>query len=192
MTVSDEEEVWARSGMLVADKARWIEVGEGVLALAAARIEVRLGLTSLLLLRERKPGREVGLGGAAGRWGRRAGEASREDSGDVAAAGEAGAFRGRMPARAWYRSGAGMGLSADGGPLWSGRPGVAWDAEAGEDGGGNVAVGAGIAADAGAGCGVDVDVDVGAAAGSAASTTAMAVMLGDVGGWAGGLGACCA
>lgn len=49
------------SGMLVAEWARWTTtaVGPGVVELA--RLDMRLGLASVLLLRERKPGRTVGL-----------------------------------------------------------------------------------------------------------------------------------
>lgn len=54
------DEVGVSSGMLAADRARWSEVAEGVLetvpALLALLLVLRLGLTSVLLLRERKAG----------------------------------------------------------------------------------------------------------------------------------------
>ena len=69
------DEVGVSSGMLVDDRAR------GTVAVVEfARLEMRLGLTSALLLRERKPG----LAWFAGtlRCCGRAGDASRDDSGD--------------------------------------------------------------------------------------------------------------
>lgn len=60
--------VGGSSGMLVADRARWMAAAEGVLVLKAARLAALLGLTSVLLLRERKPGLPFVPAGAALRW----------------------------------------------------------------------------------------------------------------------------
>lgn len=149
LTVSVED-VGVSSGMLVDDRARWREAAEGVLALDPARLGARLGLMSVLLLRERKPDLVVVAATAPVRWGGRAGDASREDSGEVAEDGEPDFFSARVPASAWCRAEAA-------GPL----------SEAAADVVGSLAVGvsaAGVGA-AGAGCVAGVD------AGSADSMT---------------------
>jgi hypothetical protein len=75
LTVSVDD-VGVSSGMLVDDRARCAEAAGGPLA-------PRLGLTSVLLLRERKADLALVPVDAALRcWGGRAGEASREDSGE--------------------------------------------------------------------------------------------------------------
>lgn len=105
--------------MLVAERARWRETAEGILEVEAARLGCRLGLTSVLLLRERKPGLVFVPGVAAVRWGGRAGEASREDSGEVAEEGEPETLSERAPDRAGCRIDAGDAESdAAAGPFW--------------------------------------------------------------------------
>jgi hypothetical protein len=97
VSAEDADDAAGSSGMLVEDSARCMAAADGeLLALALARLEARLGLASVLLLRERRPG--LGLEvpeGALGRWCGRAGDASREDKGDL---GE-GEFSERAPAR---------------------------------------------------------------------------------------------
>lgn len=156
------EDVGVSSGMLVADRARWIEAAEGVLALEAAglgtRLGTRLGLTSALVLRERKPDLAAFAGGAAGRWGGRAGEASREESGDVADEGEPDTLSERAPSSGGLRRGAGApsaGAGAAAGPFWACSEGLSR---------GVVGAAAGVAV------GVEAD-EVEADAGSADSTT---------------------
>lgn len=136
------EDVGVSSGMLVEERARWREAAEGVLALDPARLGARLGLMSVLLLRERKPDLLVVPAGPVVRWGGRAGEASREESGEVAEVGEADLFNARAPASTWCRVGAA-------GPLSAAAAGVFWVAE--------VDVSAEGADGAGAWCEVGVD-----------------------------------
>jgi hypothetical protein len=79
LTVSVDD-VGVSSGMLADDGARWTEAAGGP---GAVELLPRLGLTSMLLLRERKPALAFVPDDAAARcWWGRAGEASREDSGD--------------------------------------------------------------------------------------------------------------
>jgi hypothetical protein len=73
------EDVGVRSGMLVDDRARCTAGGAAV---ELDRLEARLGLASALLLRERKPGLTLAAEGVGLRWCGRAGEASRDDSGE--------------------------------------------------------------------------------------------------------------
>jgi hypothetical protein len=78
------EEVGVSSGMLVDDMVRCTGAGGRPMAVELARLAFLLGLASMLLLRERKPDRVavVPVDAAAGRACGRAGDASREDSGD--------------------------------------------------------------------------------------------------------------
>ena len=68
VSADEAEDEAGSSGMLVEDSARWIEAAEGEL-LVLARLVPRLGLASMLLLRERRPALEVDVpAGAAERW----------------------------------------------------------------------------------------------------------------------------
>lgn len=86
----DDVAAGVSSGMLVDEWARCtLSAGRLLSVVELDRLEVRLGLASALLLRERKPGLTFGPAGAAAEaaaalrgGGGRAGEASREDSGD--------------------------------------------------------------------------------------------------------------
>lgn len=80
--------------------------------LGPARLEARLGLTSVLLLRERRPGlvRIADEDAAA-----RAGEVSREDNGEFVVEGEADTLSERPPLReVWCRMEPGIAAGADG------------------------------------------------------------------------------
>jgi hypothetical protein len=92
------------SGMLVDDRARCtIGAAWPGAAVELDKLEPRLGLASALLLRERKPGLTLAPEGVELRWCGRAGEASRDDSGD----GELTALKGRCPASGYWRMGGG-------------------------------------------------------------------------------------
>lgn len=100
-----EAAVGGSEGMLVDERARWMAAAErpGELLLGP-----RLGLTSVLLLRERSADwdceRALGPGGAAVlRCRLRAGDASRELRAELAGDGEPDAFRARSRARDWRR-----------------------------------------------------------------------------------------
>jgi hypothetical protein len=95
LTVSADEadDVVVSCGMLVEDSARWMAAAEGELL----ELGPRLGLTSVLCVRERRPARWFEAPGAVVRWCGRAGEASREDKGDFGD-GEADALGARAPA----------------------------------------------------------------------------------------------
>lgn len=68
VSAEDAEDEVGSSGMLVEDSARWMDAAEGEL-LVLARLVLRLGLASMLLLRERKPALEFDVPGcAAERW----------------------------------------------------------------------------------------------------------------------------
>lgn len=68
VSADEAEDEAGSSGMLVEDSARWIDAAEGEL-LMLARLVPRLGLASMLLLRERRPALEFDVpGGAAARW----------------------------------------------------------------------------------------------------------------------------
>ena len=63
VSAEEAEDEAGSSGMLVEDSARWIDAADGELLVP------RLGLASMLLLRERRPALEVDVpGGAAERW----------------------------------------------------------------------------------------------------------------------------
>ncbi len=94
------DDVGVSSGMLVDDRARWTAG-----AVELDRLDRRLGLASALLLRERKPGLTFAPEGVALRCCGRAGEASRDDSGEGEAATPKG---GRCVASGWWRMGADM------------------------------------------------------------------------------------
>ena len=72
-------------GMLVDERARWMAAAEGMVELGPAVLEPRLGLASLLLLREAR----VDLGCVSAGWvlrcEGRAGDELREDMGELAA-----------------------------------------------------------------------------------------------------------
>lgn len=97
------DDVGVSSGMLVDDRAR-CTVGEtwpGAVVELDKLLEPRLGLASALLLRERKPGLTLAPDGVELRWCGRAGEASRDDSGD----GELATLKGLCPASGCWRMG---------------------------------------------------------------------------------------
>lgn len=86
---------------------------EGTVVLGPARLGPLFGLTSALLLRDRRPDLGGGPDEAALRWGGRAGDVSREDSGELAVDGEPDTFNERAPLSVWCRMGTGAGpLSA--------------------------------------------------------------------------------
>lgn len=162
------DDVGVSSGMLVDERARWREVAEGILD--TVPVGPRLGLTSALLLRERKPGLAfvpVALATAAVRWGGGAGEASREDRGELAEDGEPDPFNERAPDSAGCRIAAADAASgAAAGPLWA-LDALVSRADAGVDD----AWGAAMTVDADEDAGVRVGEDVGVDAGSADSST---------------------
>lgn len=84
-------------GMFADDRARWMAAAEGTVVLGPARLGPLFGLTSVLLLRERRPGLETGAVDAGVRCGGRAGEVSREESGEFAVDGEPDTFSERVP-----------------------------------------------------------------------------------------------
>ena len=91
-------------GMFTDDRARWMEAAEGTVALGPGRLGPLLGLTSVLLLRDRRsdlaPGPKDVL-----RLGGRAGEVSREDCGEAVVDGEPDTFSDRTPLSVWGRMG---------------------------------------------------------------------------------------
>lgn len=102
-------------GMLAVDRARCIEAAEGTVVLEPGRLGPLLGLTSVLLLRERRA--DLGRGPAAAaaaaavvaaavRCGGRAGECSRDDSGEFVAEGSPDRLSERAPLSEWWRMGA--------------------------------------------------------------------------------------
>jgi hypothetical protein len=98
VSTEDADDAAGSSGMLVEDSARCMAAADGEL-LALAKLEPRFGLASVLLLREVRPGRELEVPeGALERWCGRAGDASREDKGDLGD-GVPDMLSARMPAR---------------------------------------------------------------------------------------------
>jgi hypothetical protein len=88
------------------DRARWMAAAEGIVALGAGKLGPLFGLTSVLLLRDRRP--DLGSGpDVALRTGGRAGEVSREDSGEAVVDGEPDTLSERAPLSVWERMGAG-------------------------------------------------------------------------------------
>lgn len=92
-----------RLGIFADDRARCMAAAEGTVVLEPARLGPLLGLTSVLLLRERSVDLGRGPDGGCWRWGGRAGDVSREDMGEFAVDGEPEAFSEREPLRAWCR-----------------------------------------------------------------------------------------
>jgi hypothetical protein len=92
-------------GVLAVDRARWMAAAEGTVLPEAAKLAPRLGLTSVLFCRERRPDfvMEPVLPMPGWRGGGRAGELSREESGEAGFEGAAERFSGRDPARTWER-----------------------------------------------------------------------------------------
>lgn len=84
LAMSDEADADGSSGTLDAERARLMAVAEGVLVEGPARLDPLLGLASALLMRDRTPVLLFVPNGAADRASGRAGEASREERGDVA------------------------------------------------------------------------------------------------------------
>jgi hypothetical protein len=119
LTVSADEadDVVVSCGMLVEDSARWMAAAEGELL----ELGPRLGLTSVLCVRERRPARWFEAPGAVVRWCGRAGEASREDKGDFGD-GEADALGARAPASVF---GCFIGADEAVGVLWGAAVGAA-------------------------------------------------------------------
>ena len=144
-------------GMLVDDRARWMAAAEGTVV--AGKLGPRLGLTSLLLLREARVDLGWASARAAARCDWRVGEVLRDDIGEVVAERVTAA---RGPVLDWFRMGAGV-LSE----------GVAAAAAAAAVGGAVLGCsrwGAGAAGVEAAGVGVvnvdaDADVDVGVGVG---------------------------
>jgi hypothetical protein len=82
----DAGESW---GTMVPESARWMAAAEGTVAPAPARLGPLFGLTSVLLLRERRP--DLGLGpGWRCDW--RLGDVSRDDIGEFVVDGPLSAF----------------------------------------------------------------------------------------------------
>jgi hypothetical protein len=75
-------------GMFAEDRARCIAAAEGTVVLEPARLGPRLGDTSVLLLRERRPVLERAAEELGWRVCWRTGEVSRDDSGELAVEGE--------------------------------------------------------------------------------------------------------
>jgi len=104
---------------------------DGTVVPGPARPDPLFGLTSVLLLRESRA--DLGRGGpeegAVIRWGRRAGEVSRDDMGEPAVDGEPDTFSERTPLSVWCRVGTGPlseeDAAADTGALLTGSLGVA-------------------------------------------------------------------
>lgn len=85
-------------GVLAVDKARWMAAAEGTVLPEPAKLAPRLGLTSVLLFRERSPDFAMAPVVAPGRSGGLAGELSLDDSGELAVEGEADRLSVRDPA----------------------------------------------------------------------------------------------
>ena len=84
LAMSDEADADGTSGTLEADRARLMAAAEGVVVEGPTRLGPLLGLGSALVMRDRTPVLLFVPEVAAGRaWGR-AGDASREERGDVA------------------------------------------------------------------------------------------------------------
>ena len=121
--VVSEEEASGSSGTFDADRARLMAAAEGVLVLEPARLGPLLGLTSVLLLRERKPVLEFVPGGAAERWFAGAGDASRDESGELADEEGPDTLRERAPASCGCRI---DGFGVDAGSADSSMPVMDW------------------------------------------------------------------
>jgi hypothetical protein len=82
------EEVGGSEGMLAADNALWMAAADGTVVLEPARLGPLLGLTSVLLFRDRRPDFGIGPAEAGWRWWWccccRWGELSRDDKGEFA------------------------------------------------------------------------------------------------------------
>lgn len=92
-------------GMFADDRARWMAAAEGTVAGGPGRLGPLFGLTSVLLLRDRRPALGSGPDTAL-RAGGRDGEVSREDNGEAAVDGEPDTLSERAPLSVWDRSGA--------------------------------------------------------------------------------------
>lgn len=84
-------------GMFAEDRARCMAAAEGTVVLEPARPGPLFGLTSVLLFFERSPGLACDPDGPVVRRGGRAGEVSREESGELAVDGEPDTFSDRPP-----------------------------------------------------------------------------------------------
>jgi hypothetical protein len=76
-------DVGGSGGVLAEDSARWMAAAEGMVALEPAKLGPLLGLTSVLLLRDRSPDLGSATGGPGWRCDGRVGDVSREDMGEL-------------------------------------------------------------------------------------------------------------